>query len=62
MIRTHKTNTLHAKHTNQPITLTSWINTQHNHNKITFIDLHNTSNMVQIILQKTNITHNLRNK
>ncbi|MCD6638363.1 MAG: aspartate--tRNA ligase [Nocardioides sp.] len=62
MIRTHDAGTLRAEHVGQTVTLAGWVARRRDHGGVAFLDLRESSGIVQVVVRDEAVAHSLRNE
>ena len=62
MIRTHDAGSLRAEHVGQTVTLAGWVARRRDHGGVAFIDLRESSGVVQVVIRDEAVAHNLRSE
>ncbi len=60
MIRTHSAGTLRATDTESVVILAGWVSRRRDHGGVAFIDLRDSSGVVQVVIHETDLVHDLR--
>ena len=60
MIRTHSAGTLRATDTDSVVILAGWVSRRRDHGGVAFIDLRDSSGVVQVVIHETDLVHDLR--
>lgn len=60
MIRTHSAGTLRAADAETVVTLAGWVSRRRDHGGVAFIDLRDSSGVVQVVIHETDLVHDLR--
>ncbi len=60
MIRTHSAGTLRATDAETVVTLAGWVSRRRDHGGVAFIDLRDSSGVVQVVIHETDLVHDLR--
>ncbi|MEY3407251.1 MAG: aspartyl-tRNA synthetase [Actinomycetota bacterium] len=60
--RTHKAGELRASHAGETVTLSGWVARRRDHGGVAFIDLRDTTGVVQVVIRDEAIAHALRNE
>lgn len=60
MIRTHSAGTLRATDAETVVTLAGWVSRRRDHGGVAFIDLRDSSGIVQVVIHETDLVHDLR--
>lgn len=60
MIRTHSAGTLRATDTGSVVILAGWVSRRRDHGGVAFIDLRDSSGVVQVVIHETDLVHDLR--
>lgn len=62
MIRTHDAGSLRAEHVGQTVTLAGWVARRRDHGGVAFIDLRESSGVVQVVIRDEAVAHHLRSE
>ena len=60
MIRTHSAGTLRATDAESVVILAGWVSRRRDHGGVAFIDLRDSSGVVQVVIHETDLVHDLR--
>jgi len=60
VIRTHSAGTLRATDAETVVTLAGWVSRRRDHGGVAFIDLRDSSGIVQVVIHETDLVHDLR--
>jgi len=60
VIRTHSAGTLRATDAETVVTLAGWVSRRRDHGGVAFIDLRDSSGVVQVVIHETDLVHDLR--
>ena len=62
MIRTHDAGALRAEHVGQTVTLAGWVARRRDHGGVAFLDLRESSGVVQVVVRDESVAHSLRSE
>ena len=62
MLRTHKAGLIRAEHTDSTVTLAGWVARRRDHGGVAFIDLRDSSGVVQVVVRDESVAHQLRSE
>ena len=62
MIRSHEAGTIGTHHVGQQVTLAGWIARRRDHGGVAFLDLRDSSGIVQVVVREPDFAHGLRNE
>ena len=62
MIRTHDAGSLRPEHIGETVTLAGWVARRRDHGGVAFIDLRESSGVVQVVIRDETVAHNLRSE
>ena len=62
MIRTHDAGSLRPEHVGQTFTLAGWVARRRDHGGVAFIDLRESSGIVQVVIRDESVAHDLRSE
>jgi aspartyl-tRNA synthetase len=62
VIRTHDAGALRAEHVGQTVTLAGWVARRRDHGGVAFLDLRESSGVVQVVVRDESVAHSLRSE
>ena len=62
MIRTHDAGSLRVEHVGQTVTLAGWVARRRDHGGVAFIDLRESTGVVQLVIRDEELAHSLRSE